>query len=391
MREIRTALEAQFEVSIFRLHNLLETRAVLDLTGAATQWSRSLLRGRPLPLQTVLYSGTKEIRSLVKALRAGEFQAIYVDSVRSQILIRMLRAELPNARIVVDFDDLMSRRMQLLSEGRITLSLGFLQHSVPRALRWSIEGPLSRLLVRYEASALAHAEQELAKSVQAVVLVSSAERDLFRHRLASELRDSVHALPPPAASYRQATRVSAPYRFVFIGSDRLAQNRLSIDLLLQLWRQLSPATELHLYGRQQRHDQVLPNVHWHGFVEDASEAYASGSILLLPVVLAGGIKTKVIEAWSFGCPVLGNRLAFEGLDVTDYPLICQESGWGRYLLDPAAHAEEWNSAAQIGNAFVRSALSREHFGIKWRSLMIPEKRESQGIPRALRKPHDIQV
>jgi hypothetical protein len=113
--------------------------------------------------------------------------------------------------------------------------------------------------------------------------------------------------------------------------------------------------------------------------------------LLLPVVLAGGIKTKVIEAWAFGCPVLGNRLAFEGLDVADYPLICQESGWTRYLLDPAAYAEEWNSAARIGNAFVRSALSREHYGDQWRSLMIPEKRESAGIPHAARKPDDIQV
>jgi hypothetical protein len=372
MREIRAALEAQFEVTVFRLHNLLETRRVGDLTGAAAQWTLSMVQGKPLPFQTVLYSGTNEIEALVNTLCKGAFQAIYIDSVRCEVLIRMLRAKAPNARVVVDFDDLMSRRMQHMAQGGIHLSLGFLRHAFPKALRWSIEGPLSRLLVRYEASALARAERELVTSVQAVVLVSSTERDLFREKLAKEHHHTIHALPPPAASCRNPTHVSSPYRFVFIGSDLLAQNRLSIDVLVELWRKLKPTTELHFYGRQHRPSQPVRNVYWHGFVEHASEAYETGSILLLPVVLAGGIKTKVIEAWSFSCPVLGNRLAFEGLEVPGYPLICPETEWARYVLEPAAHADVWDSAARIGNAFVRTTLSRARFGAQWRSLMLPE-------------------
>lgn len=372
MREIHAALQAEFEVTVFRLHNLLEAHSIGNLSGAAAQWARSVVRGKPLPLQTVLYSGADEIEALVEALCKGNFEAIYVDSVRCQLLIRKLRARAPHVRVVMDFDDLMSRRMANLAQGGINISLGFLQHAFPKALRWSIEGPLSKLLVRYEASALARAEREIADSVQAVVLVSSAERDLFRQTLAAEQREAIHALPPPASAWRDASEVTAPYRFVFIGSDLLAQNRLSIDVLVKLWRQLNPASELHIYGRQQRRTESVRNVHWHGFVEQASEAYENGSILLLPVILAGGIKTKVIEAWSFGCPVLGNPLAFEGLDVAGYPLICRETDWARYVLEPTAHADTWDSAARIGNAFVRRALSREQFGVQWRSLMIPD-------------------
>jgi glycosyltransferase involved in cell wall biosynthesis len=372
MREILAAMQAEFDVTVFRLHNLLEAGSFGNLAGAAGQWTLSVARGKPLPFQTVLYSGTDEIAALVNTLCEGEFQAIYVDSVRCQVLIRMLRAQAPQARVVMDFDDLMSRRMAHLAQGGINISLGFLQHAFPSALRWWIEGPLSRLLVRYEAAALARAEREMVDSVQAVVLVSSAERDLFRQTLAAEQREAIHALPPPASACRDAGQVTAPYRFVFIGSDLLAQNRLSIDVLVDLWRQLNPPSELHIYGRQQRSTPSVRNVHWHGFVEQASEAYENGSILLLPVVLAGGIKTKVIEAWSFGCPVLGNPLAFEGLDVAGYPLICRETDWARYVLEPTAHADTWDSAARIGNAFVRRALSREQFGVQWRSLMIPD-------------------
>jgi glycosyltransferase involved in cell wall biosynthesis len=195
---------------------------------------------------------------------------------------------------------------------------------------------------------------------------------LLRQRLPHARRHAVHALPPPAAVCHDGPRICAPYRFVFIGGDLLAQNRLSIDVLLELWQRLTPATPLHIYGRQQRANRTVPNVHWHGFVEQVSDAYEPGSILLLPVVLAGGIKTKVIEAWSFGCPVLGNPLAFEGLELQDYPLIHPTVDWERYLLDPNTHTDVWHAAARIGNAFVRTTLSRERFAREWSNLMIPE-------------------
>ena len=75
-------------------------------------------------------------------------------------------------------------------------------------------------------------------------------------------------------------------------------------------------------------------MHWHGFVADLNDVYAPGSILLVPAVLPGGIKTKVLEAFSFGCAVLGNPLAFEGLDIQDYPLRLPEPDWTPYLMAP---------------------------------------------------------
>jgi len=373
------ALGAAFELKAYRLHNLLETRNILDMLGAALRAMAALARFRPIALQALLYSPGSEIRKLARDIAAGEFHAVYLDSVRCQALLQSLRKRLPDVHIVVDFDDLMSRRMELLSAGQHRLSLGFLRELVPIALRRLSEGPLSGWLTRYESKALWRAESEMVRSVQAVVLVSSAERDLLRARLPHQPGASLVAIPPPAVVVSAITATEPPYRFVFIGSDRLVQNRLSIDFLVQLWGRLRPASSLHIYGRQERATPTVPNVHWHGYVDDLSDVYTSGSILLLPALLSGGVKTKVIEAWAHGRAVLGNTAAFEGLEIADYPLKVSELEWQPYVHSPGAFESEWTGAARMGHQFVRSTLTADLYASRWVQVMTPTEQSQVGV------------
>lgn len=371
LREIRKAFNEDFAVTELRLHSLVETRRIRDLFTAGARLLLGWLTGRPVPLQTLLYSGAGEIGTLLDTLAAGGFDAVYLDTVRCQLLMRKIRRRLPTARLVIDMDDLMSRRMEQLAVKRLPLSLGFLRHLFPKPLQWAAQSRVSGLIARYEAAALSTAELEIARSADAVVLVSSAERDMLRRRVAADVRQKVHSVTPPAESCHNVPALSGPFRFTFIGSDRLVQNRLAIDFLLRLWAELKPAAGLHIYGRQERPPSQQNNVTWHGFVEDVAEAYTSGSILLLPCLLPGGIKTKVIEAWAFGCPVLGNPLAFEGIEVPGYPLALQETDWTDYVLRPEEFSSSWSSAAQLGNDFVRGDLSSERYAAQWRSILAP--------------------
>ena len=375
LREIRKAFNEDFDVTELRLHSLVETRRARDLFTAGARLVLGLLTGRPAPLQTILYSGASEIGALLADLEAGRFDAVYLDTVRCHRLMREIRRRLPGARLVIDMDDLMSRRMEQIALKRLPLSLGFLRHLFPKPFQWAAESRISGLIARYEAAALSTAELDIARSADAVVLVSSAERDMLRDRLAPETGENVHSVPPPAHTYRSLPPPASPFRFTFIGSDRLVQNRLAIDFLLRLWDELQPATQLHIYGRQERPLTQHNGVIWHGYVDDVAVAYTSGSILLLPCLLPGGIKTKIIEAWSFGAPVLGNPLAFEGLEISGYPLALDESEWAAYLLRPEEYRDLWVSAAALGNAFVRSTLSSERYAAQWRSIVAP------GTPR----------
>jgi glycosyltransferase involved in cell wall biosynthesis len=171
---------------------------------------------------------------------------------------------------------------------------------------------------------------------------------------------------------RQDPSPHPPHRFVFVGSDRQIQNRLSIDWLVNFWREARPGAELHIFGAQARPAEEVPGVHWRGFVEQAWEIYHPGSIALAPTLVGGGIKTKVLEAWGYGCPVLGTPMAFEDLPIDGYPLVRPLDQWAALLTPPPGeHTQIWDEAARIGHAFVAQALTPAGYALSWRRLIAP--------------------
>jgi len=367
LREIHTAIDSAFGADVYRLHNILETKKPRDLLCAAWIFLINVLKFSPLPLQCIFYAARSDIKKLTSAIGENGYEKIYLDTVRCVVLLRAIR-RLPdshgNRRITVDFDDLFSRRMRTVATSKMPLSLGFAQKYFPAILRRTIEGPLSRLINRHEAATLPRVEYEIANTVNSIILVSETERRLFAERLCRRASASIHAIPPPARPQTDAPGVRPPIRFVFIGSDRQIHNRLSIDFLLNMWRTIQPATSLHIYGTQ----QTTPSVHnviWHGFVAQISDVYSENSILILPALLSGGVKTKVIEAWAHGRPVLGNHAAFEGVQISEYPLQLPETAWTPLVTAPWEHLETFQRAAHLGLQFINTNLSPARYQSLW--------------------------
>ena len=70
-----------------------------------------------------------------RALRdAAACDVVYADGIRALPWLRRLRQARPDIEIVLDFDDLMSRRCDELIENRLPLSLGYLERAMPRVL-----------------------------------------------------------------------------------------------------------------------------------------------------------------------------------------------------------------------------------------------------------------
>jgi glycosyltransferase involved in cell wall biosynthesis len=269
--------------------------------------------------------------------------------------------------VVADFDDLMSRRAEFLARHRLPFLSGHVGPQFPGWLRTLVEGPLARLITAYEAATLPAAEREVSANSDVTVVLSPVEGRLLEDRT----QGPVIAIPPGIAAETTAWRGTEELRFVFIGSDRQLQNRTAIDRLLALWSTICPAATLHIYGRQGRAPVTLPGIEWHGFVEDLAEVYRPGSIALAPSTVAGGIKTKIIEAWSWGCPVLATPLALEGIGVESYPLSLPEEQWVPRLRDPVFYGDRWAQAARLGNDFVRETLTPARFEAAWERAMLP--------------------
>lgn len=371
LHNIILALERRHTVKVFRLRTVTEIGSLAQITGAMSTWIWSLVRGRPLPLQCVLYAAPEECTRVAAEIRDGAFDAVYLDTVRCVVLLRHLLRVRPRLHIVTDFDDLMSRRAEHLAQNRLPLLAGHVAPFLPRWLRMLVEKPMARLITRYEAATLVQSEHEAVSHSDAVVLLSAVERQALRARLPHKHRAHIYAIPPAIDVRATPWSNAETLRFVFIGSDEFLQNRRAIDCLIEKWRTLHPMTPLHIYGRQKRRIDGVSGVHWHGFVPDLADVYRPGSISLVPAMVAGGIKTKVAEAWAWGCPVLGNDQAFEGFPIARYPLILPEQQWDPLLIGPGIYRELWAKAARLGQKFTRRNLSMEAFKDAWEMVMQP--------------------
>ncbi len=336
-----------------------------------------LLSGRPVPLQVMLFHDRGEVARVADAVVRAAPQAVYLDGIRAAPVVAALRRRGCRARLVVDFDDLMSRRMRLAHARGEAPNPGYLAKLLPAPAHALLGlGWFGGLVLRYEAWSLAGLERRLLRQVDAVVLLSSADAGAFRRAVVGESAASqrrIQVIPPPAQPVDPACLarpVTAPRRCVFIGSDVLSQNRLVLERLVGWWRAWHPTMELHWYGKQTRAWDLPPGVVAHGYAPSLEAVYDGSSVLLYPAQVGGGIKTKLLEALARGCPVVVNRLALEGLDWDDYPLVLEdEAAWRSFLGGPASRVEDLTRALMVA----ADHLSRDHdpglHAARWTGLL----------------------
>ncbi len=374
MAFITSTLRHGAEVRTLQLRSLLENPSPSRIAYAAILGIRRIAsRRNPMPLQCLLFSDHRFRRRLVDTVEQFKPSTVYFDGVRSGMHATFLRERYPHLRIVCDFDDLMSRRVQLLSAAGERISLGYLKRFLPGwAHRHVLGGWIGGRVLDYEQFALRSVENRILRACDCVVLVSSVDAAEWA---AARSSDKVTVIPPVMPSVPStASRASECLlirRFVFVGSDELVQNRQSIDFLLSLWRRVLPETSLHIFGRQTRSYPECHGVHFHGFVPDVASAYEPGSVLLAPSFLGGGVKTKVLEAIAYGIVPVGTRSTFEGIEAITSGLVLAPDNWESLVADPnswAPHLERERKHVSISAAKGHSAAT---LGAKWRHVIWP--------------------
>ncbi len=368
MAFILRSLRARGDVEILRLHSVLERRSVgrvLSTLGAAIA---GVATGRPLPLQSLLFHDTRQARALVETIERTRPDTVYFDGVRSGALAMRLRARWPGLRLVCDFDDLMSRRMEVLAEARQPISMGYLKKLVPAWVQKHVlDGLVARAIQAYEWRALRQLERRIGQACDDVVLVSSVDAAHLREQQPGA---AVTVIPPGMAAHRALQPLSRVERFVFIGSDSLLQNRQAIEFLVDLWARVRPATPLHVFGKQAGAYAAVDGVVFRGFVADVASAYEAGSVLLAPSFLSGGVKTKVLEAMSFGVVPLGTAVTFEGIAADCGALAAGPERIAEWVADPARWCASWRehggaAIAQVARSHAEPVLGEQWCRVVW--------------------------
>lgn len=105
---------------------------------------------------------------------------------------------------------------------------------------------------------------------------------------------------------------------LFGSAGWLPNRRAGESFVHRVWplvRQRLPQAELHVFGDSPA-TNGFTGVSRHPAPQDSKTAFAPGSILVVPLDIASGVRMKILEAWARGIPVVASPAAAKGLRFT---------------------------------------------------------------------------
>ena len=141
-----------------------------------------------------------------------------------------------------------------------------------------------------------------------VVTISQDEYFIFK----SFLGDKVINIPPSCPENFEGSNIEKKYDLIFVGSDN-PFNILSINWFVEKVLPLLPKEiKICIIGRICKHVPDHDNIEKVFFADDLETYYHASKIAICPMLKGTGIKIKVVEAMSYGLPVIGTEKAVDG-------------------------------------------------------------------------------
>lgn len=298
-----------------------------------TSLVRSLVRRRPLSIER---HGHHDVRHEVQKLLARERWDV-VHAEQLQALAQARPARFYGVPVVLRAQNVESELWQAAAEHR----------------PWTVLG-------QWEARRLALWEGRAVARVAATVALT--ERDAARLRELSSGKGRVHVVRAPFADALPPFegRLAGDPPLVLFGSEGWSPNRDAVRHFGEsIWpavRAALPAARLHVFGNWHR-SLAAGQVEWLPGCEHSRQAFVPGSILVLPLRFASGVRMRILEAWARGVPVVATREAASGLGAEDgRELLLAEDGPG-FAAAVGRLARESDLAAQLtaaGRALLRA-------------------------------------
>lgn len=126
-----------------------------------------------------------------------------------------------------------------------------------------------------------------------------------------------------ASLYAQYSPTEDPY-LLFVGTNFFA----NVEGLKRFLYNIAPKVNVkilvagNINDAFSNLDRRLPNVYFLGKVDNLEQYYIGASAIITPIFTGSGLKTKTVEALSYGKTIIGFEEAFEGIEHTDYASSC---------------------------------------------------------------------
>lgn len=195
-------------------------------------------------------------------------------------------------------------------------------HLIPQRLAETEPNPLKRRVLEREASAMKRYELETCARFDRVVWVTDEDRRVIES--ASLLPMDSITIPicvdPEVKS--EVIRQPGPQRVTFLGGLHWPPNAAGIVWFArEVWPQVlqqAPEARLTVIGKAPpqallSQNKNIPNLDVTGYVEDPEPLLAETAVFIVPLHAGGGMRVKIIDAWSWGLPIVSTTVGAEGI------------------------------------------------------------------------------
>eukprot|EP00934_Nitzschia_sp_Nitz4_P002090 Nitzschia sp. Nitz4//scaffold191_size41780//6687//7988//NITZ4_007462-RA/size41780-processed-gene-0.76-mRNA-1//-1//CDS//3329540166//2090//frame0 len=252
-----------------------------------------------------------------------------------------VRRHYPNAMLVLDMQDMHSLRVyreQVVQQWDKDIKLREHKNHDPFQVLPLVMGDVPSIVQQD------HLLRELAAIQRSdlTLVCSPVEKRLLEERYqipSSKLCLSSFFVPTNPSSHNanlviSSSVVSQEPSFVFCGGFKHPPNVDAVRLLLDtLWpkiRQQLPNAQLHIYGAYcpshfKARTSRKHGIQVHGFAPDLDSIFQPGHVVLAPIRFGAGIKGKIVDAWTYGLPVVTTPVGAEGMTIDNNGGTSQES------------------------------------------------------------------
>lgn len=328
--------------------------------------------------ECIFYSG-KKARKIVEFVEKSQIDFIYVDTIRLlPYLVHM--GNLKGVVVHMDFDDRYSRRYFLMGRSANEFTFGKVVTKFPGVVR-SIARVLAPIVIRIEAV-------RVYKREKLALLFSSSQSFVSQREAVDFNRDfSANAAVLPMSfpvnrtffgersiEYFSGEDFPRAMKLLFVGDMRYQGNIDSIDFILEHYPSIVAKYGLTIAGAFDEGTERLRNndrLDFLGYVDDLGDLADKFDIMFVPMASPGGIKTKVLEGFSLGIPVITNLAGVDGLDVDDgvQLFICDNDAECFNVFSSFVFRTQLGSVVERANDFLRSNFSHEIIEARWLDII----------------------
>ncbi len=197
---------------------------------------------------------------------------------------------------------------------------------IPERLVNDAANPLKRAVLAREARSLYRYELETCARFDQVVWVTDEDRQA----LSSDKQSLSDGLTIPICVDTEVKalidRASEAKRVTFLGGLHWPPNAEGILWFArEVWPQIVaevPDAILTIIGKEPpgalfAMESPIPNLHVTGYVDDVKKYLAETAVFIVPLHAGGGMRVKILDAWSWGLPIVSTAIGAEGAQYED--------------------------------------------------------------------------